>query len=103
MILTKTFDNHSSDIIGDNHIATSMRTPLRKNAFQVSDTTKKATIAYLFSEIMEVLGLDLTDDSLKGTPERVAKLGISNYRPGTAALSSIISPTANIKKLGINN
>ena len=74
MILTKTLNNYTDDIIGDNHIATSMENPLRKNAFQVSDTTKKATIAYLFSEIMEVLGLDLTDDSLKGTPERVAKM-----------------------------
>ena len=82
MILTKTFNNHSSDIIGDNHIATSVETPIRKNAFQVSDTTKKATIAYLFSEIMEVLGLDLTDDSLKGTPERVAKMYVDEIFSG---------------------
>jgi GTP cyclohydrolase I len=62
------------DEIGDNHIYTSLETPLRKDAFDMSDEEKKAKIAFHFEEIMHTLGLDLTDDSLRGTPYRVAKM-----------------------------
>ena len=62
----------SSHEIGDDHLFTGLETPMKKDAFKVSDQEKKKKIAVLFEEIMDVLGLDLTDDSLRGTPERVA-------------------------------
>jgi len=61
-------------IIGDNHIATSIETPLRADAFKISDEDKIQIIEEKFRDIMETLGLDLTDDSLKGSPHRVAKM-----------------------------
>lgn len=64
----------SIDEIGDNHLFTSVETPMKADAFEMTDVEKKEKIAYHFSEIMETLGLDLTDDSLKGTPQRVAKM-----------------------------
>lgn len=66
----------SIDEIGDNHLFTSVETPMKANAFEMTDVEKKEKIAYHFSEIMETLGLDLTDDSLRGTPQRVAKMYI---------------------------
>ena len=72
----------SHDEIGDNHIMTGIETPLRKDAFDLSDDEKKKIIALHFSKIMETLGLDLTDDSLKGTPERVAKMYIEEIFSG---------------------
>lgn len=62
------------DLIGDNHIATSIDTPLREDAFDLSDDSKMFLIENKFRDIMETLGLDLTDDSLRGTPHRVAKM-----------------------------
>jgi GTP cyclohydrolase I len=72
-------DNHkiielNIDEIGDNHVATSVDTPLRHDAFLLSDDEKIKKIEHNFREIMETLGLDLTDDSLSGTPRRVAKM-----------------------------
>jgi len=64
------------DIIGDNHIATSVDTPMRKDAFDLSDEVKMEIIEDKFRDIMETMGLDLTDDSLQGTPHRVAKMFI---------------------------
>ena len=68
--------------IGDDHLYTGLKTPLKKDAFKLSDTKKKERIAILFEEIMEVMGLDLTDDSLKGTPQRVAKMYIDEIFSG---------------------
>lgn len=68
--------------IGDEHISTSVDTPLRPDAFEMSDEDKKAKIEYHFRHIMETLGLDLTDDSLKGTPKRVAKMYIDEIFSG---------------------
>lgn len=62
------------DSIGDHHVATSIETPLRKDAFKRNDEEKMAIIEDHFREIMEVIGLDLNDDSLQGTPHRVAKM-----------------------------
>ena len=72
----------SFDEIGDDHLYTGIETPLREDAFDVSDENKKEQIAYLFEEIMDVMGLDLTDDSLKGTPKRVAKMYIDEIFSG---------------------
>ncbi|MDH3322180.1 MAG: GTP cyclohydrolase I FolE [Flavobacteriaceae bacterium] len=68
--------------IGDDHLYTGLETPLRSDAFDLSDTEKKAQISYLFGEIMKVMGLDLNDDSLKGTPNRVAKMYIDEIFSG---------------------
>lgn len=62
------------DAMGDHHIATSIETPLRKDAFELTDNQKMEIISEKFREILETLGLDLTDDSLRGTPHRVAKM-----------------------------
>ena len=68
--------------IGDNHILTSLETPMKDSAFDISDEEKKDKIAFHFTEIMEALGLDLTDDSLRGTPDRVAKMFIEEIFSG---------------------
>ena len=68
--------------IGDDHLYTGLKTPMKPDAFKLSDSEKKHRIALLFEEIMDVMGLDLTDDSLKGTPERVAKMYIDEIFSG---------------------
>ena len=67
---------YNFDLVGDDHISTSYDTPLRSDAFDISDKEKKNIIESHFRAIMETLGLDLTDDSLSGTPHRVAKMYI---------------------------
>ena len=62
------------ELIGDNHISTNVETPLRQDAFVKSDQQKIEAIQKYFAKIMEELGLDLTDDSLSGTPYRFAKM-----------------------------
>jgi GTP cyclohydrolase I len=57
-------------------------TPMRDNAFAMSNSEKKKVISYLFSEIMDVLGLDLKDNSLKGTPDRIAKMYVDEVFSG---------------------
>ncbi|OYQ43034.1 GTP cyclohydrolase I FolE [Flavobacterium cyanobacteriorum] len=68
--------------IGDEHICTGLDTPLKNDAFIMPDEEKKERITLLFAEIMDVLGLDLTDDSLKGTPGRVAKMYVDEIFSG---------------------
>lgn len=62
------------ETLGDNHVGTSIETPLRPDAFLKTDLEKIAIIEDRFREIMETMGLDLNDDSLQGTPRRVAKM-----------------------------
>lgn len=69
-------------IIGDNHTATSEETPLRPDAFVLDDQSKIELISRHFEEIMNILGLDLEDDSLKGTPHRVAKMYVNEIFKG---------------------
>lgn len=70
------------DDMGDSHIATSVDTPLRADAFDKTDAEKMKIIQEHFKAIMETMGLDLTDDSLKGTPKRVAKMYIQEIFSG---------------------
>lgn len=70
------------DAIGDNHIGTSAETPLRKDAFDRTNDQKIETISFHYKKIMEELGLDLTDDSLSGTPYRVAKMYVTELFSG---------------------
>ena len=62
------------ELIGDNHISTNINTPLLNSAFDKTDEEKIASIQKYFGKIMEELGLDLSDDSLSGTPHRFAKM-----------------------------
>jgi GTP cyclohydrolase I len=75
-------DSDSIDEMGDEHVGTSHKTPLREDAFEMKDEQKIELIEQHFREIMQVLGLDLTDDSLKGTPRRVAKMFINEVFSG---------------------
>lgn len=70
------------EAIGDEHWFSSYETPMRDDAFILSDNEKKEKIAGHFKAIMETLGLDLSDDSLKGTPERVAKMYVEEIFSG---------------------
>ena len=71
-----------SDEIGDNHIATNAVNPLRKDAFDISDDQKIELIKKDVENILNTLGMDLTDDSLKGTPNRVAKMFVNEIFGG---------------------
>ena len=77
-----TLDSFSVEAIGDEHLFTGINTPMRTDAFALTDEEKKAKIEGLFAEIMDVLGLDLTDDSLNGTPKRVAKMYVEEIFSG---------------------
>jgi GTP cyclohydrolase I len=70
------------DEVGNDHISTCFNTPIRKDAFDKTDEEKIETIAKHFEAIMQTLGLDLTDDSLKGTPKRVAKMYVQETFKG---------------------
>ena len=70
------------DDIGENHIGTSAQTPLREDAFELSDSEKISKIQEQVKEILITLGMDLTDDSLQGTPKRVAKAFVSELFAG---------------------
>lgn len=72
----------SEEDIGDNHLWTSIETPMNDSAFEKTAEEKKAKIAHHFREIMDTLGLDLKDDSLKGTPDRVAKMYVEEIFSG---------------------
>ena len=80
MKLEKEFEDF--DVIGDNHIGTSSDTPMRDDAFRLSNDEKIDIIKDDVRHILETLGLDLTDDSLKGTPNRVAKMFVNEIFGG---------------------
>ena len=70
------------DNIGDEHVMTSIETPMIDDAFHKSDDEKIEIIQNHFKGIMETLGLDLKDDSLQGTPYRVAKMYVKELFSG---------------------
>ena len=87
MILAEPYESwklnrEDDEINGDNHFSSSYDTPLRPDAFDLNDETKIKLIQEKFSDIMNILGLDLTDDSLKGTPYRVAKMFVNEVFNG---------------------
>lgn len=67
---------------GDTHFAQSYDTPMRLDAFELNDDAKIELIAAHFQKIMEVMGLDISDDSLQGTPYRVAKMYVKEIFSG---------------------
>ena len=70
------------EALGNDHIGTSADTPLRSDAFELSDIEKIAIIKKDIENILQTLGMDLTDDSLKGTPTRVAKMYVQEIFQG---------------------
>lgn len=70
------------DEIGDNHIATTATNPMRNDAFDMPDDKKIESIKKDVENILKTLGMDLTDDSLKGTPNRVAKMFVKEIFGG---------------------
>ena len=75
-------DKEMIQILGDNHQMTSAESPIRPDAFIKTDDQKMQKIEKHFYEIMQELGLDMTDDSLQGTPHRVAKMFIKEIFSG---------------------
>lgn len=75
-------NKEQAENLGDNHIGTSAETPLRADAFDKTDAEKIENISFYYKKIMEELGLDLTDDSLSGTPYRVAKMYVKELFSG---------------------
>ncbi|MDH4058440.1 MAG: GTP cyclohydrolase I FolE, partial [Cyclobacteriaceae bacterium] len=71
-----------TDEVGDDHLGSSYNTPLRPDAFEMEDDEKVNQIEKHFREIMTILGLDLNDDSLSGTPRRVAKMYVKEVFSG---------------------
>lgn len=83
-ILSNIQSSEALDIeeVGDDHLFSGIETPLRKDAFAMEDELKMELIEKHFRHIMEIMGLDMTDDSLKGTPKRVAKMYIKEVFSG---------------------
>ncbi|WP_019037947.1 GTP cyclohydrolase I FolE [Psychroflexus tropicus] len=71
-----------TDEIGDNHVATSYENPVRDDAFDMPNEDKIKKIQGHVHEIMQTLGMDMTDDSLMGTPKRVAKMYVNEIFGG---------------------
>ncbi len=71
-----------SEELGDNHIGTSIENPVRKDAFDLTDDQKIELIKKDVTNILTTLGMDLTDDSMKGTPNRVAKMFVKEIFGG---------------------
>lgn len=72
----------SHDEIGDDHLSETAETPIRKDAFDLSDEEKIEIIRQHFKGIMDALGLDTEDESLSGTPDRVAKMYVKEIFRG---------------------
>ena len=104
MILTNgtKLEEREDDYIGDNHLSISTETPMREDAFDLNDEEKINLIQEKFKDIMNILGLDLTDDSLKGTPNRVAKMFVKEIFSG---LNPENKPSVRVfeNKYGYNN
>lgn len=78
--LEKTREEH--ELKGDDHVPGSSDNPMRPDAFVKDPAEKVCEIETYFARIMETLGLDLEDDSLKGTPYRVAKMYVDELFQG---------------------
>ena len=72
----------NQDDLADNHQGTSAETPLKKDAFVLSNVEKTLLNEGKIQEVLEILGMDLTDDSMSGTPRRVAKMFVNEIFSG---------------------
>jgi GTP cyclohydrolase I len=96
-------DTTEMEDMGDSHSMYSSDTPMRENAYQLTFEEKKEQIEHHFFKIMETLGLDMTDDSLKGTPHRVSKMFVneifSGLNPANKPKMSTFSNKYNYNKM----
>lgn len=76
------FSKFSIEEIGEQHYTANLETPLRADAFELDDEEKIDLIEEKFRDIMHILGLDLLDESLRGTPRRVAKMYVKEVFSG---------------------
>ncbi|WP_417444710.1 GTP cyclohydrolase I FolE [Joostella sp.] len=81
MKIDKALEDHFEEL-GNDHASSAAETPMRKDAFEISDDQKIEQIESQVYNILETLGLDLTDDSLRGTPRRVAKMFVKEIFSG---------------------
>jgi GTP cyclohydrolase I len=81
-IIIMTHNEEYRDEIGDDHIGSGAETPLRADAFDLADDEKINLIKKDVESILRTLGMDLTDDSIKGTPNRVAKMFVKEIFGG---------------------
>tara|TARA_B100001769_G_C22099638_1_gene593472 strand:- start:224 stop:904 length:681 start_codon:yes stop_codon:yes gene_type:complete len=72
----------SIDKFDDDHLSASLTTPIRDDAFDMSDQEKISLIRDNIEKILHTIGMDLNDDSIKGTPDRVAKMFINEIFSG---------------------
>ena len=79
--------------IDDDHFSESLKTPLKKDAFKIPDIEKVKVIEQKVREILDILGMDLKDDSLAGTPKRVAKMFINELFSGLNPINKPNSST----------
>ncbi len=79
---TSTIPAVFDDFIENERFKKSFETPMHVDALNLTNEEKIKRIASGFREIMMVLGLDLTDDSLANTPERIAKMFINETFAG---------------------
>lgn len=75
-------NNERIEELGENHVGTSAKTPLRADAFDISDEEKINRIQESVKDILTTLGMDLEDDSIQGTPKRVAKAFVNELFMG---------------------
>ncbi len=81
MKIDRSLEEHFEEM-GNEHISSSEDTPMRDDAFVLNDDEKIERIRESIREVMLTLGLDLDDDSLKGTPDRVAKMFVKEIFGG---------------------
>ena len=82
MFESKNIMTNIIDELGDDHVGSSATTPLRADAFDISDEEKRNRIEASVRDILDTLGMDLEDDSIKGTPRRVAKAYVNELFSG---------------------
>ncbi|WP_026135555.1 GTP cyclohydrolase I FolE [Nafulsella turpanensis] len=103
LLNTPQINGLSIEEVGDEHIGTSHDTPLRPDAFELDDDLKVELIEKHFREIMTIMGLDLNDDSLAGTPQRVAKMYVkeifSGLNPANKPVVKLFNNTYNYDQM----
>ena len=95
-------NTYSEEDLNDyDHFSSNLKTPLRDDAFDLSDKEKIEIIKSKVADIIQTLGLDLTDDSIKGTPKRVAEMYVneifSGLNPKTKPKASTLKTTISMK------
>ena len=73
---------NDTDSLGDDHLGSSINNPIRKDAFKISNSDKIKLIQEKMHDILEIIGMDINDDGLKGTPKRVAKMFVNEIFGG---------------------